>query len=541
MAELAHPGRLVRDLVLPLGTPPQALRGLAAQALGVAASEVVELRPERVSLDARKGTPRRVVAARVWLAGDVVPPEALPALEAPPVMRPLVRGEAPVIVGTGPAGLWAAIALVRAGEPVILLERGGQVEARNRSTHGLRTRGELDPESNLCFGEGGAGTYSDGKLYTRVKDPRVRDVYRDLVAFGADPALLVDAHPHVGTNRLIKLLARIRGWLQQAGCELRFDARVDGFLRGSDGRIGGVRLSDGEEIAAPAVVLATGHSARDVYRTLGGLGVPMARKPFAIGARVEHPQALVDAIQYGRHAGHPELEAAAYALTAQVGARGVYSFCMCPGGFVIPTTTELGHLNVNGMSNSNRGSRWANSALVVTLEPADFYVDRPGDLDQFGALAGVELQRHIERAAFEAGGGDYSAPAQRLTDFLALRTGDLPDRGSYKPGMRAADVRAVLGPRLAEPLGRAVLRFEQKMRGFLTEEAVLIAAETTTSSPVRLLRDPQTLASPGFDGLYPTGEGAGEAGGIVSSAIDGLEVADAVLARLGAARRSVRQ
>jgi uncharacterized FAD-dependent dehydrogenase len=538
MTEPQHPGHVVRDLYLPLGTPPQALRELAAQSLGVSPDAIAELRPERISLDARQGTPRRIYTVRVWLFGEEVPPEALPVLDPPPTMRPLVRGSAPIIVGTGPAGLWAAIHLVRAGEPVILLERGGQVEARNRSTHGLRTRGELDPESNLCFGEGGAGTYSDGKLYTRVKDPRVRDVYRDLVAFGADPQLLVDAHPHVGTNRLIKLLARVRAWLLEAGCELRFDARVDGFLRGADGRIGGVRLADGEEIAAPAVVLATGHSARDVYSTLAGLGVPMARKPFAIGARVEHPQALIDAIQYGRHCGHPELEAAAYALTAQVAGRGVYSFCMCPGGFVIPTTTELGHLNVNGMSNSNRGSRWANSALVVTLEPADFYLDKPGDLDRFGALAGVELQRHIERAAFVAGGSDYKAPAQRLTDFLERRSGDLPGRGSYRPGTRPADLHAVLGNRLADPLGRAIFRFEQKMRGFLTEEAVLIGVETTTSSPVRLVRDDATLASPGFDGLYPTGEGAGEAGGIVSSAIDGLKVADAVLASLSATRRS---
>ncbi|MEZ4267911.1 MAG: FAD-dependent oxidoreductase [Myxococcota bacterium] len=538
MAESQHPGHVVRDLLLPLGTPPQALRELAAQSLGVSPDAIAELRPLRISLDARHGIPRRVYTVRVWLFGEEVPPDDLPALDPPPPMRPLVRGSAPVIVGTGPAGLWAAIQLVRAGEPVILLERGGQVEARNRSTHGLRTRGELDPESNLCFGEGGAGTYSDGKLYTRVKDPRVRDVYRDLVAFGADPHLLIDAHPHVGTNRLIKLLARVRAWLLEAGCELRFDARVSDLLRGADGRIAGVRLSDGEEIEAPAVVLATGHSARDVYATLADLGVPMARKPFAIGARVEHPQALVDTIQYGSHAGHADLEAAAYALTAQVAGRGVYSFCMCPGGFVIPTTTELGHLNVNGMSNSNRGSRWANSALVVTLEPADFYVDKPGDLDRFGALAGVELQRHIERAAFEAGGGDYHAPAQRLTDFLEHRTGDLPGRGSYRPGTRPADLRAVLGTRLADPLGRAVLRFDQKMRGFLTEEAVLIGVETTTSSPVRLVRDDATLSSPGFDGLYPTGEGAGEAGGIVSSAIDGLKVADAVLATLSANRRS---
>jgi uncharacterized FAD-dependent dehydrogenase len=521
----------VRGLALPLGAPPQGLHELAAQALGVPLAEVAEVRPVKVSLDARGASPRRIYTAQVWLAGEAVPSEELPLVSLPAGLKPLEPGRAPIVVGTGPAGLWATLRLVAAGQPVVLLDRGGQLQPRHRAVVGLRRRGQLNPESNLCFGEGGAGTYSDGKLYTRKRDPLVQQVYRDLVAFGADPDILVDAHPHVGTNRLVRLLDALRAHLLAAGCLLRFDARVDGLLRTAGGRVAGVRLADGTEIAGSAVVLATGHSARDTYRWLADLGVRFEPKALAIGARVEHPQCLIDRIQYGRHAQDPRLDAAAYALTAQVGARGVYSFCMCPGGFVIPTPTAPEHLNVNGMSNAKRGSPYANSALVVTVEPADFWIDRPGDLAHHDALAGVALQGHLEAAAYAAGGGGYRAPAQRLTDFLAKRVGSLPPKSSYRPGLTAADLHALLPERLAGPLARAVLRFEHKMPGFLTAEAVLIGLETTTSSPVRMVRDEGTLAAPGFDGLYPCGEGAGYAGGIVSSAIEGIRVAEAILAR----------
>lgn len=520
---------LVRDLPLPLGTPPQALRELAAAKLGLPADRIAEVRVRKSSVDARGGAPKRVCTVAVWTTDQEVPPDSPPRLTAPAGMRPLRPGQAPLIVGTGPAGLWAAIRLVEAGVPSILIDRGGALPDRHAAIRALRRDGELDPESNLCFGAGGAGTYSDGKLYTRKRDPLVERVYRDLVALGAPADILVQAHPHVGTNRLIRILERLEAFLADAGCELRYGARVDDLLRAADGRVCGVRLADGTELTGPAVILATGHSARDTYRQLHALGVPMERKAFAIGARCEHTQEQIDTIQYGRHAGHPELEPAEYFLTAQVGARGVYSFCMCPGGFVIPTPTELGHLNVNGMSNQKRGSRFANSALVVQVEPGDFWLERPGDLDHEGPLAGLALQRHLEGLAFEAGGGGYRAPAQRLTDFLDGRAGDLPDKTSYRPAVAPADLRAVLPARLADPLARAVLKFEQRMRGFLTRDAILIGVETTTSSPVRVLRDEASLESPGFPGLYPTGEGAGYAGGIVSSAIDGLRVAERVL------------
>ncbi len=537
---MADPRR-VRGLALELGEPPQRLRELAAEALGVPQEVVVEVRPVKVSLDARGPRPKRIYAVDVWLAGDEVPPEDLPRLEPPTGMRPLVHGEAPIIVGTGPAGLWAALRFVQAGRPAILLERGEAVEARSRTSAGLRRRGELNPESNLCFGEGGAGTYSDGKLYTRIKDGRVRRVYRELVAFGADPSLLVDAHPHVGTNRLVPLIERMRAWLLAAGCEIRFGARVVDLLRGPASEVRGVRLHDGTELPSPAVLLATGHSARGVYRMLARHGVPLEPKAFAIGARVEHPQELIDRIQYGRHAGHPELEAAAYAVKAKVGSRGVYSFCMCPGGFVIPTTTEHGRLNVNGMSNSNRGSRWANSALVVTVEPGDFWLERPGDLEPGVGEggpdvlpAGIALQRALEARAFEAGGGGYRAPAQRLTSFVDPRgpVDPIPERTSYRPGITGADLRTVLPPRFCDALSRAVQRFERQLPGFLTREAVLVGVETTTSSPVRIPREVDSLMVPGLPGLLPAGEGAGWAGGIVSSAVDGIRCAEAALEAL---------
>jgi uncharacterized FAD-dependent dehydrogenase len=403
------------------------------------------------------------------------------------------------------------------------------VESRNRAVVGLRSRGELDPESNLCFGEGGAGTYSDGKLYTRVRDPGVREIYEDLVAFGAQPEILVEAHPHVGTNRLIKILSRIRAFLLEAGCEIHFDARVDGLLRSKDGFVTGVRLHDDRELQGSSVILATGHSARDTLGWLHGLGVAMEPKAFAIGARVEHPQPLIDQIQYGEHAANEALGAARYAVSARVGERGIYSFCMCPGGFVIPTPAAEGHLNVNGMSNSNRGSRWANSALVVTLEPEDFFWERPGDLDGHGTLAGFALQGRLERATYDLGGGGYVAPAQRLTDFVERREGTITGETSYRPGLAAADLHQLLPRRITDPLARAVHRFEQKLRGFFTEEAILIATETTTSSPVRILRDEHTLQAPGFEGLFPCGEGAGYSGGIVSSALEGIRVAEAAL------------
>jgi len=520
---------VVKDLGVPLGAPPSDLRRAAAQALGWAEGELGEVRVRKVSVDAREKSPKKVYTLDAWRAAEPPTPEPTAKLRRG-TMRPLVAGQAPIIVGTGPAGLWAALRLVEAGIPSILLDRGGALSERHAAVRNLRRDGRLDPESNLCFGAGGAGTYSDGKLYTRRRDAEIERINQDLAALGAPPEILVEAHPHIGTNRLIKMLVRLEEFLRDSGCDIRYGQKVTGLARTAAGTVAGVHMASGEELTGPAVILATGHSARDVYHWLHAAGVALAPKPFAIGARCEHPQVLIDKMQFGAHAGHPQLEPAEYFLTAQVGQRGVYSFCMCPGGFVIPTTTELGHLNVNGMSNHRRGSDFANAALVVTIDPADFWLERPGDLAHLGPLAGLAFQRALEAKAYSAGGGDYRAPAQRLTDFLAGRSGDLPERTSYRPGLAAADLRTVLPERVHTALARGILRFDQKMRGYLTRDAILIGVETTTSSPIRIVRDEATLVAPGFDGLYPTGEGAGMAGGIMSSALDGLRVAEAVLA-----------
>jgi len=525
---------VVRDIALPLGATPADIHAATAQSLGLDADAVVTTRVRKVSLDSRGKNPKRIYTVEAWRLSDGEAPDETPRLRVGSPLSPAREGQMPIIVGTGPAGLWAALRLLEDGHPSILLDRGGALTARHREVVNLRTHGVLNPESNLCFGAGGAGTYSDGKLYTRRRDPEIDRIHADFVALGAPPEIMVDAHPHIGTNRIIMLYKRLEAFLVEHGCEVRYDSRVTGFVRGAGGEVVGVELASGTSIIGPGVILATGHSARDVYHMLHGIGVRLERKPFAVGARCEHPQELIDSIQYGRHAGSEALDPAEYFLTAHVAERGIYSFCMCPGGFVIPTPTETGHLNVNGMSNHKRGTPFANAAIVATVEPQDFWIEAPGDLDHLGPLAGLAFQRHLEASAFAAGGGGYKAPAQRLTDFLGHRVGTLPDKTSFRPGLTPSDLHTIIPARLSNAIARGVLRFDQKMKGYYTEEAVLIGVETTTSSPVRIVRDPTTFEAPGFPGLFPAGEGAGMAGGIVSSALDGLRVAAALLPRLRA-------
>jgi uncharacterized protein len=440
-----------------------------------------------------------------------------------------------VIVGDGPAGMFCAYELARRGIGAVVVERGKLVQPRRKDLRGLNRFGAVDPDSNYCFGEGGAGTYSDGKLYTRAhKRGNVRDVIELLALHGAPESILVDARPHIGSSRLPKVVTALRERLEAVGIRFVFGARVVSLL--TESRAGrraacGVRLADGSEIAARAVVLATGHSARDVYVMLEQQGVRLEAKPFALGVRVEHPQPLIDAAQYGRAAGHPKLPAAAYRLATKVEGHGVFSFCMCPGGFIVPAATEPDGVVVNGMSLRRRDSPFANSGLVVSLEP--------GELEQAGfrgPLGGVELQRTIERAAFVAGGGQLRAPATRVTDFLRKRSSStLPD-SSYIPGIVASDVAQVLdvgGIPLANKLRRALVEFDRSLRGFASEAGVLVGVESRTSSPVRIPRDPQRLSSPDLEALYPAAEGAGYAGGIVSAAVDGIRIAQQIAVQLG--------
>ncbi|HEY4116367.1 MAG TPA: FAD-dependent oxidoreductase, partial [Byssovorax sp.] len=441
-----------------------------------------------------------------------------------------VSGEPVIIVGGGPAGLFCAYQLARAGVRAVVVDRGKDVQARRRDLKGLTQHGRVDPDSNYCFGEGGAGTYSDGKLYTRAhKRGDVRDVIEILAAHGAPPEILVDARPHIGSNKLPKVITALRTALERAGSEVRFGARATDLLVDGDPRtIRGVRLADGTDLLGRAVVLATGHSARDVHALLARARVELAAKPFAMGVRIEHPQPLVDRIQWGKAAGHPKLPAAPYRLAfTPADGRGAFSFCMCPGGWIVPAATEQDGLVVNGMSLSRRDSPFANSGLVVAIELAD--LARLG-LDP--VTGGVELQAWLERAAALAGGGELRAPATRATDFVARRGSSTVPPTSYEPGLLAGDVAEVLEATalpLAQRLREALVVFDRQMRGYLTEEAVLVGVESRTSSPIRVPRDPSTLQSPDVVGLYPCGEGAGYAGGIVSAALDGARVARAIL------------
>ena len=508
----------LRNVLVPLRWA-DSLDVVAARELSVPVESIQSVRVTRRSIDARGKTPRLVVTMEVALRDedDLPPMDLSSALEAPRVAN---KAKRVVIVGTGPAGLFAALRCTDLGVPCVVIDRGGRLDNRHKRARLLRADRHLDPESNLCFGEGGAGTYSDGKLYTRKRSPWVREVYRRLVEFGASPDILIDAHPHVGTNRLIPLMAKMRQHLQASGCEFRFDTRMDALYI-ENGQLKGICTSSGD-IGADAVVLATGHSARDTYAMLAAAGIAMESKPFAIGARVEHPQSLIDSIQFGRAAGHPALGAAEYFLKCQIASRGVYSFCMCPGGFVIPTPTEPGHLNVNGMSNASRKNHFANAALVVTVNPQDF-------APSGNPLEGLAFQRQVEQRTFVVGGEDYTAPATRLTDFVAGHgSTTLPKRTSFRPSLSAANVHDVLPSAVSTAIRKAIIQFDRQLKGYLTDDAVIIASETTTSSPIRILRG-KDLQSPSLVGLYPTGEGAGYAGGIVSSAMDGIRVMDMIL------------
>ena len=438
-------------------------------------------------------------------------------------------GPRPVVVGTGPCGLFAALTLAQMGLRPIVLERGKRVRERTVDTFGFWRKGVLDPESNVQFGEGGAGTFSDGKLYSQVRDPRHlgRKVLTELVAAGAPEEILWIHRPHIGTFKLVKVVENLRATIERLGGEIRFQSRVERLVL-EDGRVRGVQLAGGEELRTGQVVLAIGHSARDTFRTLLDQGVAIDAKPFSIGFRIEHPQSLVDSCRFGAQAGHPVLGAADYRLVHHcANGRTVYSFCMCPGGTVVAAASEPGRVVTNGMSQYDRSERNANSGLVVGVTPADY----PG-----GPLAGIEFQRHWEERAFEAGGRTYAAPVQRVGDFLAGRPSTalgsvLP---SYTPGVRPGDLSTCLPPWAIEAIREAIPAFDRTIPGFAMADALLTGVETRTSAPICIRRNADDLQSASTPGLFPAGEGAGYAGGILSAAIDGIHVAEAVaLAGLG--------
>jgi len=520
----------LRDITLDWGEDEVLLAERVARSVGLAPAQISNLRVVRRSLDAR----RKPRIQQVFTVEFTVADEAglLRCLAANPRLQPAAAVPRPLplrvamphralVVGMGPAGLFAALRLAECGVQVVLVERGRPVEQRVRDVERFWAHGELDAESNVQFGEGGAGTFSDGKLSTRLNHPWLRKVLTTLVACGAREELLTEAKPHIGSDRLRLVLIRFRQQLQALGVELRYATRLSDFDL-SGGRIAGGILNGIELLPCQSLVLATGHSARDTYRMLAARKVALEVKEFAVGVRVEHPRELIDRIQYG--SGHPrDLPAADYVLRyndAKSG-RGVYSFCMCPGGEVINSASEHGALVVNGMSRAARAGAFSNSALVVAVRPADW--------PDASVLGGMALQLQLEQAAFRAGGSNYLAPAQSLLAFAGQK--GAPGRCTCRPGIKEADLAALLPDFVTAGLRRALPHFERQMRGFLTAEAVLVGVETRTSAPLRIVRDGRG-ESPSHPGLFPAGEGAGYAGGIMSAALDGLRVAEEIVQRL---------
>ena len=562
-----------RDILLalpPSETPPAVddeaeLVRIVAERLRIPPETVSGVRVTRLSFDARRRRRGWRVALRVWTRDEVPPPAAStspPTFDPPPKDAPRV-----VVIGSGPAGMFCALDLLAGGFSVVVLERGRDVQTRRKPIAELHRGRPVDPDCNYCFGEGGAGTYSDGKLHTRSgRKADVRAVLEMLVAHGAPPEILVSWRPHVGSNRLPKVVAAMRDTIRRSGGEVRFAMRAEEIetTEGAGGRAvravlaRNLKTDETVRLECDAVVLATGHSALDSIAMARRAGARLEAKGFAMGVRVEHPQSWLDERQYGGLRETCELPPAFYELTTQVEDRGVYSFCMCPGGLVVPTSTHPHRVVVNGMSLSRRDSPWANAGLVVAVDPEDWCGDRgkswgwPAMLERARALGGsalpsspddlpsrpdvdplfgVRLQHALEALAARAGGGGNRIPAQRIDRFVRGRGGATePLPTSYRPGVGAHDLGELLPPGLSERLREASRRFDGRLPGFVSESGQVLGVETRTSSPVRIARDPETLESPDARGLHPCGEGAGFAGGIVSAALDGRRVAAALTA-----------
>ena len=525
----------ITELALPLDFPPSALRQAIIKRLGIEPADLLDFTVFKRSYDARKKsavtfvyivdlTARNEAAILKRLSNDRNVRAAPDTSYHSVGHAPAGSSERPVVVGFGPCGVFAALLLAQMGFKPIVLERGRDVRRRTKDTWALWRKNTLTPESNVQFGEGGAGLFSDGKLYSQIKDPKFygRKVMHEFVRAGAPEEIMYVNKPHIGTFRLTGVVAAMRAEVIALGGEVRFESKVSDLLL-EEGRIEGVVLADGSTVRSRHVVLALGHSSRDTFRMLHRRGVFIEPKPFAVGFRIEHPQSLIDKARLGKYAGHPELGAADYKLVHHAkNGRSVYSFCMCPGGTVVAATSEPERVVTNGMSQYSRNERNANAGIVVGINPEQ---DFPG-----GPLAGMELQERLESRAYELGGRDYCAPGQLVGDFLrgipSTRLGEVEP--SYKPGVRLSDLAPSLPEYAIEAIREALPVFGRQIRGFDRADAVLTGIETRTSSPIRITRDPETLQSLNVRGLYPAGEGAGYAGGILSAGVDGIKVAEAV-------------
>jgi uncharacterized protein len=495
----------------------------AAQKLGVSENDITGIKQIRRSIDARSKTPIFRINADVYINESLIFEDQ--NIEYKNVSQSKKKA---AIIGFGPAGMFAALKFLEEGIKPVIFERGSDIQARRRDLKAIQQFGIVNPESNYCFGEGGAGTYSDGKLYTRSnKRGDIKKILNIFVNFGASADILIDAHPHIGSNKLPDIVKAIREKIIELGGEVRFNAKVTDFII-SSGKINGLVINDTEEFLTDAAILATGHSARDIFYLLKKNDIYIEAKPFAMGVRIEHPQELIDKIQYHSPIRNENLPAASYNLNCQVGDKGVFSFCMCPGGMIVPASTSPGELVLNGMSVSRRDSPFANSGFVVEVNQNDW--------KKFAAhneFAGLELQKELEAIAFKLGGNSQKAPAQRITDFVNSKQSASLPKTSYIPGVVSVPLHNELPAYIAEKLQKAFVILEKQKRGYLTEDGQILACESRTSSPIRVPRSRDTFMHEQTEGLFPAGEGAGYAGGIVSAAIDGENCAAACVNYLG--------